>query len=465
MALVLGASLGPRTTRVEVRDARSGRLQATGVARHGERRQLSEDPARWWRSLVTAVGQTGEREIAAISVSGGHPGLVVLDGAGAVLGPPEPWPSAPSDTAAIRLGWLRRTDPATFDRLGMTLLPHDWLTLRLTGRAVTDRGSASLTGAWSPSAADWRGDVLRDLAPRDVAARDVAPRSGRDWWHDRLPTVLGPSDRADWLDAPIYDLLGLRGRPIVGPGTGHDMATALALGLRPGRVGVSIDDATAALVPSDQPVGDQGQAVRGRADATGRFLAVAPAGDGMDLIGTLRVLLEIDARELNDLAAVAAELPGALVVVPEVAAGTGTVLAGLTAGATRQDLAAATIDGIACAALDRLDLALRAGGAWDDEEPLRLGAPRDHVELLAQVVADLSGRPVRHTAESSLAAAGACIQAAAVLTGGAPDEIAETWDLGGDTWVEPRDDVHGPARRAAHAAARARLRTRSTDAG
>ena len=450
MAFVLGAALGPRSTRVEVRDARTGHLHATGVARHGERGRSSDDPARWWRSLVTAVGQTGEREIAAISVSGGHPGLVVLDGAGAVLRPPEPWPDAPTDTAATRLGWLRRTDPAVFDRLGMALLPHDWLTHRLTGRAVTDRGSASLTAAWSPTSEDWRGDVLRDLAPRGA----------RDWWRDRLPTVLGPSERADWLDAPIYDLLGLRGRPIVGPGTGQDMACALALGLRPGRVGVAIAEVTTALAPMGEPASGRGRAVQSRADATGRHLAVAPAGDGMDLIDTLCALLEIGARELDDLAATA-DLPGDLVVVPEAASGAGTVVAGLTSAATRQDLAAAAIDGIACAALDRLDSALAVGGTWDDEEPLRLGAPREHVGLLAQVLADLSARPVRHTAESSLAAAGACLQAAAVLVGGAPDDIAETWHLGSDSWVGPRDDVNRAARREAHAEARARLQTRS----
>lgn len=443
MAMVLGVALGPRTTDVEVRDADTGRLRATGAAPHVERGQPGDDPARWWRSLVSAVGQTGEREIVAISVSGRHPGLVVLDGAGAVLHPSEPWPDAPTDTAATRLAWLRRADRATFERVGMVLLPHDWLTHRLAGRAVTDRGSASLTGAWSPTSEGWRRDVLRDLAPRGAS----------DWWRDRLPTVLGPAERADWLDAPVFDLLGLRGRPIVGPGTGADMAVALALGLRPGRAGVAMDGAATALAPTDEPVNDSGRGVLSRADAAGRYLAVAPAGDGMDLIDTVRSLLEITAEELNDLATKAADLPGALVVVPEATAGPGTLLAGLAAGATRQDLVAAVVDGIACAALDRLDLALAAGGTWDDDEPLRVGAPRAHVGVLARVLADLSGRPVRQTAESSLAAAGACIQAAAVLSGGSPDEIAEAWDLGGDTWVDPHDDVNRAARREAHTAA------------
>lgn len=447
MAMVLGVAFGSRTTDVEVRDADTGRLRATGTAPHVERGQVGDDPARWWRSLVSAVGQTGEREIAAISVTGRHPGLVALDAAGAVLPPSEPWPDASTDTAVTRLAWLRRTDPATFERLGMVLLPHDWLTHRLAGRAVTDRGSASLTGAWSPTSESWRRDVLRDLAPRGAG----------DWWRDRLPTVLGPADRADWLDAPVFDLLGLRGRPIVGAGTGSDMAVALALGLRPGRAGVTLDGTATALAAVDEPVSEAIRGVLSRADAAGRYLAVAPAGDGTDLLDAIGSLLEITAEELNGLAARAAALPGNLVVVPDAGAGSGTVLAGLAAGATRGDLVAAVVDGIACAALDRLDLALAAGGTWDDDEPLRVGAPRAHVDLVAQVLADLSGRPVRQTAESSLAAAGACIQAAAVLNEGSPAEIAEAWDLGGDTWVEPRDDVNHATRRAAHTAARNQL--------
>lgn len=178
-ALVLGVSFGARATTVEVRHADTGALVAEGRARHVDLGPDVDvdDPTAWWRSLVAAVAQAGEREIAAISVCGGHPGLVLLDGAGAVLRPVQPWAEAHGERDAVRLrkalgaerwarragmlpsarspvarlAWLRRTDPATFGRIGAALLPHDWLTYRLAGRPVTDRGSASLTGAWSPS--------------------------------------------------------------------------------------------------------------------------------------------------------------------------------------------------------------------------------------------------------------------------------------------------------------------------
>ena len=48
-----------------------------------------------------------------------------------------------------KLSWLHRREPEAWQRLASVLLPHDWLTLQMTGRMVTDRGDASGTGYWS----------------------------------------------------------------------------------------------------------------------------------------------------------------------------------------------------------------------------------------------------------------------------------------------------------------------------
>lgn len=474
MALVLGAAFGPRATHVEVRDADAGDLVATGTARHEDLGPDVDDPTAWWRSLTSAVGQTGKREIAAISVCGSHPGLVLLDGAGAVLRPMQPWADAEAavhaarlrstlgpdrwakragalpgpGTTVSRLAWLRRTDPETFARIGAALLPHDWLTYRLAGRVVTDRGGASLTGAWSPAAEGWVAEVLAE----------VAPGGSSDWWRARLPTVLGPSERADWLDAPVYELLGLRGRPLVGPGTGEAMAVALALGLGPGRVAISLGATTTVLAGLAQPIADPSGAVRSHADATGRHLAVATAGDGASLIELVRALLGVDSSELVALALGARPSPAGLVLVPDVEGRTGAVLTGLSVGVGRADIARAAFDGVACAALDALDLVLGAGGTWHDDEPLRLVAPVQHIEVHARLLADLCGRPVRPSPAVSLAAAGACIQAAAVLRGEPPEDVSAEWDLGGEVWVEPAEDPTRVARRRAHTDEHARQR-------
>ena len=472
MALVLGAAFGPRATQVEVRDADTGALVAVGSARHEDHGPDVEDPTTWWRSLASAVGQAGQREIAAISVCGGHPGLVVLDGAGAVLRPPRAWDDAEAAvdaarlrdalgadrwarrvgalpgprTAVSRLAWLRRTDPDTFAQLHAALLPHDWLTYRLAGRTVTDRGGASLTGAWSPAGEGWLAEVLDQLAPRSSA----------DWWRDRLPDVLGPSERADWLDAPVYELLGLRGRPLVGPGTGEAMAVALALGVGPGRVAISLARSTTALAGLSKPLVDPTGAVRSRADATGHHLAVSTAPGGASVLETLCELLGLTHDELGALALAAPADAEGLVLVPGVEGRRGSVLTGLVSGVSRGAVARAAFEGVGCAALDTLDLVVDAGAVWDDDEPIRLAAPAPDIEVHARVLADLAGRPVQPAPAGSLAAAGACIQAAAVLHEEDPAEVSATWALGGDTWVEPADDPGRTARRVLHTRERVR---------
>ena len=453
MDLVLGAALGPRTTDVEVRDATSGALVASGRARHPG--PDPHDPTSWWRSFTAAVAQTGQREIGALAVCGSHPGLVLLDGAGAVLPAGQPWSSVDAEpdgarlqralgverwarrvgalpgptTAVSRLAWLRRTAPDTFAAIGAALLPHDWLTYRLAGRAVTDRGSASLTGAWSPAAEGWLAEVLDLLAPGESS----------DWWRERLPTVLGPSERADWLDAPVFELLGLRGRPLVGPGTGEAMAVALALEVTPGRAAVSVGARTTVLVGIEEPVADPSGAVRSRADATGRHLAVSTAPGGAGLIEVVREVLGVERGGMGPLAAGATGGTG-VTLVPDRGTSAGAALMGLVPGVTRSEVAWAAFEGVASAALASIDLVVAAGASWASDEPLRLAAPSADLATHARVFAERSGRPVQLAPGISLAAAGACVQAAAVWQEARPEDVAARWQLGRGPMIEP-----GPA--------------------
>ena len=53
------------------------------------------------------------------------------------------------------------------------------------------------------------------------------------------------------------------------------------------------------------------------------------------------------------------------------------------------------------------------------------------------MLADLSGRTVLVPDATEHVAAGACVQAAAVLHGRPPDEVARAWELGAGHSVEP----------------------------
>jgi xylulokinase len=473
MGLVLGVAFGPRSTEVEVRDADDGTLVATGRARHvdlGPDVDV-EDPIAWWRSVTAAIAQAGQRDVAAISVCGSHPGLVLVDSAGAVLRPSPPWGDAAAErdaaqlrqtlgaerwareagmlpttrTAVTRLAGLRRAEPELIDRIGAALLPHDWLTYRLAGRTVTDRGSASLTGVWSPTTDAWIGAVLAELGGR------------RSEWEARLPQVLGPSDRADWLAAPVYELLGLRGRPLVAPGTGEPMAVALAMGLAPGGAGLVLGASTTVLVGLRRPIADPTGAIRSRADATGRHLAVATASGGASTIGAVSDLVGRSPEELGRLAATESQHPPGLVLVPGVPGRSGAIVAGLRAGVSVGALARAAFEGVACSALDTLDQVTAAGASLDDHEPLHLAGPVDALAVHARVLATLADREVI-AAPGSLAAAGACVQAAAVLAGEPPEVVSSRWQLARAVEVGPADDPDRLARRLANAEERSRQR-------
>jgi xylulokinase len=80
-----------------------------------------------------------------------------------------------------KLSWLHRSEPDNWARLAHVVLPHDWMTLRLTGELVTDRGDASGTGYWSPSTGEYRWDIL------SIVDKDLD-------WSTVLPRVAGPTE-------------------------------------------------------------------------------------------------------------------------------------------------------------------------------------------------------------------------------------------------------------------------------
>ena len=186
----------------------------------GEAGARETPPEVWWDALRHAVASTGRgSEVAAISVAGQQHGLVVLGEDGRPLRPAILWNdtrSAPDaarltdllggpEASAARLGsvpvasftatswlWLRREEPDLAAQVARVRLPHDYMTERLSGGAVTDRGDASGTGWWSPLSETYDDGVLELDRPRSREASG-RPRSdgGGGPGHDRG----GGSDR------------------------------------------------------------------------------------------------------------------------------------------------------------------------------------------------------------------------------------------------------------------------------
>ncbi|MBI2703907.1 MAG: xylulokinase [Actinobacteria bacterium] len=432
----------------------------------------------WWAALVAAATQArasaGSVEVAAISVAGQQHGLVALDRDRRVLRPAKLWndtESAPNATALTagreaewaeavgsvpvasftitKLCWLAEHEPANFERIATVLLPHDWLTFRLSRRLVTDRGDASGTGYWSPADDRWRPELL---------ARELPARSG-EAWAACLPTVARPTETVGPLRAA--EELGLPRTAIVAPGTGDNMAAALGVGLRPGDVAVSIGTSGTVFATSDRSPADASGAVAGFADATGRFLPLVCILNATLVTEAFARLLAVDVGQLDDLALVAPADAGGVVLVPYLAGertpnrpgATGSV-SGLRTDVSREALARAAFNGVACGLLDGLDALARAGVATTGGRMILVGGGRRSAAY-RRVVADLSGRPLTIPAPDELVALGACIQAAATLSGDDPFAVIDRWGVRRGTSVEPDLAVDRASIRSAYAAAAA----------
>ena len=187
MVFVAGVDSSTQSTKVEIRDLDSGEVVGRGAASHpAVTPPVSEqNPGSWWSAFELAWEQAssqlrsraGSGEIAAMSIGGQQHGMVALDTLDRPLHPAKLWndtESAPDanwlkgqlssghEDGAVKwadavgsvpvaaftvtkLSWLHRTHSDLWADLAHVLLPHDYLTHRLTGGYTTDRGDASGT--------------------------------------------------------------------------------------------------------------------------------------------------------------------------------------------------------------------------------------------------------------------------------------------------------------------------------
>lgn len=420
-----------------------------------------QDPHDWWTATVAAVANLRDRAGVpapdAISVTGQMQDLVTLGADGEPTG------------AAILYSDVRAT--AEHDALVHSLdanrwahaigAPPDptnvaakwrWITLHQPDRAA--RTTMSLFGAHSYVV--WRATGLARCDRTTAATTGFYDLGGGTWWvpvveHDGIavPDLVETAEIAGWLDPGPAAELGLpAGTPVV-HANGDAVATTL------GVVGRAVGRPYAYL-------GTSGWVAVGspaRPDASGvialpgldrdHWVAAAPmptAGGALDWART--TLLGLDDPADHDTLAgdvCAAEhgvlflphLDGARLPVPAPeAAG---VLLGARRSTDRATVAAATIEGVAHAVRQLLELVAPTA----TELAVCGGAARSPV--VRRALADVTGRPVTHLAADHAAVLGAAIAATTALGGSAapPSPL--------DELIAPRRDRAEIHRRAANA--------------
>ena len=452
MPFVAGVDSSTQSTKVEIRDLDSGEVVASTSSPHPTVTPpcSEQDPHSWWAAFEQAWQAAlsdlpdGSR-VEAISVAGQQHGMVALDAddrpvhpaklwndtesapdAGWLieqLGSAEAWADAVGSVpvaafTATKLSWLHRSHPAEWERMVRVMLPHDYLTHRLTGAYTTDRGDASGTGYWSPSTGEYRWDLLAVID----AERD---------WSTVVPTVLGP-----------LDVAGHWNEIAVAVGTGDNMAAALGLGLAPGDAALSVGTSGTAFTVAGSPTADPSGAVAGFADATGRFLPLVCTSNAAKVLDAVARLLGVDHAEFDRLALAAvgdADVPVLLPYfdgerTPNRPDATG-LIGGLRSDVTREQFALAAVHGVACGLLDALD-ALRAHAEVTGRVVLTGGGAKS--SALRAVLAGLLEQPLVLAGIDQAVAAGAAVQAAAVAGGDDHATVQARWGLGaGSGAIEP----------------------------
>ena len=471
MPLVIGVDSSTQSTKAELRDLDTGELIATGRGSHPPTNPpvSEQDPNAWWGALVEAVRGLGDarRDAVAISVAGQQHGLVLVDAAGRVVRPAKLWndtESAPQADALVRelgadwwadwagvvpvaaitiskLAWVAQTEPDALAATAKVMLPHDWLTWRLCGAHVTDRGDASGTGWYD--------------ATNDIALHEPFARLGLDaeTWVARLPTVLGPTATAGTLLGETAEELGLRGEVVVGPGTGDNMGAALGLGLAEGDAVVSLGTSGTVYARTSSRAHDTSGAVAGFSDATGGYLPLVCTLNATKVTDTVAAWMGTDAAGLSELAlAAGTDVVEATLVpwfdgerTPNRPDARGAMV-GLRTDLTREELARVAHDGVLGGLLNGLR-ALEASGSVVDGRLLLVGGGARSAAY-RQRLADLAERPVHVPGNDEAVAVGAAVQAAAVQSGSSIDSFRDGWGLSSTTITEPRAEAHAAEIRA-----------------
>jgi xylulokinase len=437
--IVVGVDSSTQSTKTLAVDVDSGAVLGKGTARHtvssGTGRE--SDPRQWWDALCKALADTEHAgQALAVSVAAQQHGLVTLDARGEPVRPALLWNDVRSaqqaeelvqawgqhvwadrvgsvPTAAFTItkwAWLRKHDPEAESRTAAIRLPHDYLTERLSGAAVTDRGDASGTGWWTPAGYD--GEL--------IASVGLSP--------GMLPEVAAPGTQVGVVRTGTQ----LREGTAVATGTGDNMAAALGLGLRASRGSascpvVSLGTSGTVYASTAGRPADSSGTVAGFADALGGWLPLACTLNCTLAVDRVASLLELDREAVE---------PGSETVMlpffdgertPNLPRASG-LLYGLRHDTTPGQILQAAYDGAAHTLLTALEQVLAAGGAPPDRgAPLLLIGGGSKGTAWRQTVLRLSGRPVLVPAADELAALGAAAQAAGLITGEAADEVARRW--------------------------------------
>lgn len=208
-------------------------------------------PASWIAAAEVVLGKLAEHGLAAvkgIGLSGHMHGATLLDASDAVLRPCILWNDTRSfaEAAALdarpefrslsgnivfpgftapKLDWLRKHEPAVWDKVAKILLPKDYLRLWLTGEHVSEMSDAAGTAWLDTGKRDWSDVLLTDCGLSRA----------------QMPGLVEGSEVSGTLRGALASRFGMSADVVVAGGGGDNAASGVGVGVvRAGEAFVSL---------------------------------------------------------------------------------------------------------------------------------------------------------------------------------------------------------------------------------
>jgi D-xylulose kinase len=321
--LWVGLDVGTQGTKGVVLDM-AGKVRARASVAYGLVEGLPEGaaeqhPETWIGAVAATCSQllstpgVPAKDVRGVGVSGQQHGLVVLDDQGEVVRPAKLWCDTstaaearelserwgrpvPTGYTASKVLWIQRHEPHNWARARTILLPHDYVNLRLTGKATMEAGDASGTGFFDPRRREFDAAAVEDLGPEVM---------------EMLPGIVPAGSSAGRVSGPGAALTGIPEGTLVATGGGDNMMSAIGSGAtRQGVVVMSLGTSGTVFCRSEVPIVDEAGLIAPFCDSTGAWLPLLCV---MNLTGVLMELVEAfapgDDHGIEHLTAKAADVP------------------------------------------------------------------------------------------------------------------------------------------------------------
>lgn len=407
---------------------------------------IEQDADIWWslvqKSVAESVARSGRPAVdfKALSISSQGISFVPVDAAGKTLSHAISWlDSRPvSQTDEIRrlytaeeiyritgkrispvytlpkLMWVRDNWPEVYRQTDKFLMPLDYITYKLTGRALTDYSMASGTMAFNIETGCWDQGI--------IAACGLDGR--------KLPEVAVAGSLVGPLDAAVAAELGLTPDVLVILGAQDQKCAALGAGIGRGVATVSLGTASAISTLSSRPVFDREMRIPCFALGENRWILESVIGTACISLKWLKdtLMADLDYAGLDSLAAQSSPGAQGVFFYPHLE-GAGTpywrsdirgFLYGLSLSTARRDIVRALLEGVAYQI--KANIMLQEAITAEPIQEIRIFGGGSNSSLWCSLIADITGKTVSQLYTSEIANLGAALLARQGLVAGVQDQ-------------------------------------------